>query len=144
MKRSLITIWMLLVLAVSAWAHGDEQHVMGTVLKIDGMRITVKTQDGSVKTVMVTSETKYLKAGSTAKLEEVKVGDRVVIHAKKMGDTLHATQVKIGVAKTLLPISARPITREMTRVMGKLEWGTILVLCALSAGSILADDGRQH
>lgn len=28
--------------------------------------------------------------------------------------------------------------------MGKLEWGTILVLCGLSVGSIRADDGRQR
>lgn len=99
MKRSLIAIWMLLVLAVSAWAHGDEQHVMGTVSKIDGKSITVKTQDGSLKTVMVTSETKYLKANSVANLDDVKVGDRVVIHARKMGDMLHATEVRIGTAE---------------------------------------------
>ncbi len=99
MKRSFIAIWMLLILAVSAWAHGDEQHVMGTVLKHDGMNITVKTQDGNLKTVMVTSETEYLKANSAAKLEDIKVGDRVVIHVKKMGDMLHATEVKIGAAE---------------------------------------------
>ena len=99
MKRPLVAVWMLLILAVSAWAHGDEQHVMGTVSKVDGMNITVKTQNGSLRTVMVTSETKYLKASSMAKLEDVKVGDRVVIHAKKMGDMLHATEVKIGVAE---------------------------------------------
>lgn len=45
MKRSLIAVWMLLILAVSAWAHGDEQHVMGTVSKVDGMNIIVKTQE---------------------------------------------------------------------------------------------------
>lgn len=98
MKRSLVAVWILLILAVSAWAHGDEQHVMGTVSNVNGMNITVKTQDGSLTTVMVTSETKYLKASSMAKLEDVKVGDRVVIHAKKMGEILHATEVKIGVA----------------------------------------------
>jgi hypothetical protein len=40
------------------WAHGDEQHVMGTVTKIDAMSISVKTADGAVKTVMVMPETK--------------------------------------------------------------------------------------
>lgn len=99
MKRSMVAIWMLLILAASAWAHGDEQHVVGIVSKADGINITVKTQDGSLKTVMVTSETKYLKANSTAKRDDVKIGDRVVIHAKKMGDMLHATEVKIGAAE---------------------------------------------
>jgi hypothetical protein len=31
-----------------------------------------------------------------AQLGDLKVGDRVVIHAKAMGDMLHATEVKIG------------------------------------------------
>jgi Cu/Ag efflux protein CusF len=98
MKRFAIAFWLLLVLASLAWAHGDEQHVMGAVTKVDGMNITVKAQDGSLKNVMVTSETKYVKAGSPAKLDDIKVGDRVIIHAKKMGDMLHATEVKIGEA----------------------------------------------
>jgi hypothetical protein len=98
MKRAVLAVSMVFVMAVSLWAHGDEQHVMGTVSKVDGMNIIVKTQDGSLKTVMVTAETKYLKSGSAAKLEDVKVGDRVVIHAKKMDDMLHATEVKIGAA----------------------------------------------
>jgi hypothetical protein len=98
MKRSWIAFWLVLALAGAAWAHGDEQHLMGTVSKVEGMSITVKAQDGSLKMVMVTDETKYLKAGAAAKLEDVKAGDRVVIHAKKMGDMLHATEVKIGEA----------------------------------------------
>ena len=28
--------------------------------------------------------------------------------------------------------------------MGKIKWGTIVVLCALSVGSIVADEGRQR
>ena len=98
MKRLLIAFWLLLALAAVAWAHGDEQHVMGTVSKIDGSSITVKAQDGSLQTVVVTSETKYEKAGVAARLEDVKVGARVVIHARKMGDMLHATAVRIGEA----------------------------------------------
>jgi Domain of unknown function (DUF5666) len=101
MRRFFIAFWILLSLSALAWAHGDEQHVMGTVSKVDGTNIIVKAQDGSLETVMVTSETKYIKAGASAKLDDVKVGDRVVIHAKKMGDMLHATEVKIGEASKL-------------------------------------------
>ena len=72
MKRAVLAVSMVFVMAVSLWAHGDEQHVMGTVSKVDGMNIIVKTQDGSLKTVMVTAETKYLKSGSAAKLEDVR------------------------------------------------------------------------
>ena len=95
MKRSMVAIWLVLAFAALAWGHGDKKHVMGTVSKVEGMNITVKTHDGSVK---ITIETKYTRAGSVAKLDDVKVGDRVLIRAKAMGDVLHATEVKIGEA----------------------------------------------
>jgi Cu/Ag efflux protein CusF len=96
MKRATLAVYTVLILATMVWAHGDQQHVMGTVIKIDAMSIVVKTTDGSIKTVMVTPATKFVRNGSTTKLEDLKVGDRVVIHAKAMGDMLHATEVKIG------------------------------------------------
>src|SRR5258707_5773619 len=96
MKRAILAVCAALILAIMVWAHGDEQHVMGTVTKIDAMSISVKTADGAVKTVMVMPETKFVKNGSTKKLGDLKVGDRVVIHAKAIGDMLHATEVKIG------------------------------------------------
>jgi Cu/Ag efflux protein CusF len=96
MKRAILAVWALLILTTTVWAHGDEQHVTGLVTKIDGTSISAKTTDGAVKTVMVMPETKFVRAGSTAKLEDLKVGDRVVIHAKAMGDMLRATEVKIG------------------------------------------------
>jgi hypothetical protein len=96
MKRAILAVYAGLTLATMVWAHGDEQHVMGTVTKIDAMSISVKTTDGAVKTVMVTPETKFVKNGSMTTLGNLKVGDRVVIHAKAIGDMLHATEVKIG------------------------------------------------
>jgi len=38
MKRAILAIWKVLIVATMAWAHGDEQHVMGTVTKIEGSR----------------------------------------------------------------------------------------------------------
>jgi hypothetical protein len=77
---------------------------MGTVTKIDLMSISVKTRDGAVKSVMVMPETKFVKNGSTTRLEDLNVGDRVVIHAKARGDILQATEVKIGgVSKEAAP-----------------------------------------
>jgi hypothetical protein len=56
----------------------------------------VKTKDGDVKEVMVMPSTKFLKGEAAATQKDLKVGDRVVIHAMPMGDMLHATEVKIG------------------------------------------------
>jgi len=96
MKRTILAVHAVLILATLVWAHGGEQHVMGTVTKVEKMSISVKTSDGTVKTVMIMKETKVVKNGSAAKLEDLKVGDRVVIHAQAMGDMLHATEIKIG------------------------------------------------
>jgi ribosomal protein L2 len=69
---------------------------MGTVIKIDTGSITVKTPSGETTTVMIATSTKFVKGTSSVTQQDLKVGDRVVIRAKPMGDMLHATEVKIG------------------------------------------------
>jgi uridine phosphorylase len=44
------------------------------------------------------AETKYEKSGTAGSLKDLKVGDRVVIHAAKMGDKLMANEVRFGAA----------------------------------------------
>jgi len=90
---------LILILSTIVFAHGDLLHVMGTVTKVDEGSITVKTTTGEEKVVMIVATTKFLKGTAAATLQDLKVGDRVVIHAKPEGDMLHATEVKIGVAK---------------------------------------------
>ncbi|MGO9275545.1 MAG: DUF5666 domain-containing protein [Terriglobia bacterium] len=104
-RRSIVTefavlaIYAILVLPASMLAHGNEQHVMGTVAKIEAASITVKTTDGGMTTVMIVPDTKFVKGTSAASQKDLKVGDRVVIHAKPEGSMLHATEVRIGESK---------------------------------------------
>ncbi len=104
MKR----IWMFLLGAVLfagiAAAHGDEQHVMGTVTSITENTITVEvapkqgeTQKTTV-TVNVISSTKFEKMSATATIKDLQVGDRVVIQAAKKDGKLEAHVVKIRMA----------------------------------------------
>jgi hypothetical protein len=95
MRSAVSKICVLLFLSTLVFAHGNEKHVMGTVTKVDDSSIVVKTKEGD-KSVMVTSETKFIKGTAAVTQKDVKVGDRVVIHAMPMGDMLHATEVKIG------------------------------------------------
>jgi hypothetical protein len=97
MRSVASTICVLLFLSVFVFAHGNEKHVMGTVTKVDDGSIVVKTKEGD-KTVMILSTTKFVKGTATVTQKDVKVGDRVVIHAMPMGDMLRATEVKIGTA----------------------------------------------
>jgi len=95
MRFVVSTIYMFLFLSALVFAHGNETHVMGTVTKVEDGSIVVKTKEGD-KTVMVMSTTKFVKGTATVTQKDVRVGDRVVIHAMPMGDMLHATEVKIG------------------------------------------------
>ena len=97
MRSVVSTICVLLSLSALVFAHGDEKHVMGTVTKVEDGSIIVKTKEGD-KTVMVLSTTRFVKGTATVTQKDVKVGDRVVIHAMPMGDMLRATEVKIGTA----------------------------------------------
>jgi len=72
---------------------------MGTVTKISDNSITVTTKTNATVTVTIVPETEFMKASSPAKVSDLKVGDRVVIHARKVDDKLQAHTVKFGASK---------------------------------------------
>jgi Domain of unknown function (DUF5666) len=98
--RVLGLVGFVLIFAVAALAHGDKKHVMGTVEKINSDSIVVKATDGKTVEVKLAPSTTYVsRAGNQdkpGKLEDVAVGDRVVIHATPNGETLTADQVKFS------------------------------------------------
>lgn len=98
LRSSVVTAALLLILPTIVLAHNNQQHVMGTVTKIDSASISVKTTTGDVKVIMLLPTTKFLKGTAAATAQDVKVGDRVVIHAKPQGEMLNATEVRIGAA----------------------------------------------
>jgi hypothetical protein len=104
MKRISTLLIAVVLLAGIAFAHGDEQHVMGIVTKITGTAMTVEVAGNQADapkksvTVNLVASTKFEKDGAAATLKDLKVGDRVVIHAAKKSDQLEAHFVKIGIA----------------------------------------------
>jgi hypothetical protein len=104
MKRTIAVVTLLFALSVMALAHGKEKHVMGTVASISDSSITVETKDKKSVTVDVTDKTKFEKSGSPATLKDLKVGDRVVVHADVSGDKLVANEVHFGVMKGKQPM----------------------------------------
>jgi len=81
--RILILIACISLITAAALAHGDEQHVIGTVASVSKDAITVKTAANALVTVAVVPQTTFSKNKSAAKLSDLNVGDRVVIHAKE-------------------------------------------------------------
>jgi hypothetical protein len=99
MKRKLISlIGMLALVATVMFAHGDKKHVMGTLEKINADSVVVKQADGkSVEVKLVANTMVVTRDGKAAKVSDLAVGDRVVIHATPTGDTLSADEVKFSV-----------------------------------------------
>jgi hypothetical protein len=85
-----------LLFSALAFAHGGMDHVMGTVTAVTDHSVSVKVSDGTVTTVEFDGETKFVKGDAPATVKDVQVGSRVVIHAHKHDNSLHAAEVKIG------------------------------------------------
>jgi Domain of unknown function (DUF5666) len=97
-KRLFSTILGIFLLSGLALGHEGERHIMGKVTAISANSITVETAAKEPKTVTVaiTAQTKFANSGATASVKDLKVGDRVVIHAKENGKKTEATLVSFG------------------------------------------------
>ena len=96
MLTKILTLLAIISLAAVAFAHGTDKHVLGTVTKITDTEITVETQAKEVQVVKIAPDTSFVKSGASASLKDLKVGDRVVIHAKPAGSDLIAHEVRFG------------------------------------------------
>jgi hypothetical protein len=105
----------------AAFAHGDKKHVSGTVQKITADSVFVKIADGTSVEVKLVSSTVYVlhvasPAGTPAdanpdkpaKLSDLAVGDRVLIHATPKGDTLEAAEVRFSAPGTAAAATSKP------------------------------------
>ena len=96
MKRTLAVVALLFAISTMALAHGKEKHVMGTVTGISDSSITIETTAKKSVTVDVSRKTKFEKSGVPATVKDLKIGDKVVIHADVSGDKLVAHEVHFG------------------------------------------------
>lgn len=99
MKRTIVLLTALMLLAGLALAHEGMHHVKGTVTKASENSITVKTTANAETVVSVAAQTVFTKNAATVSWKALKVGDRVVIHAHKTEQGLQAETVEIGVSK---------------------------------------------
>ena len=99
MKRAAIILSMCFTLAGStAWAHGTEQHVLGTVTAVREDHLEVKTPKGETVSVELTDQTRYRQKGEAAR-SLPQTGDRVVIDIAKDGPSLVAIEVQFAEQK---------------------------------------------
>jgi hypothetical protein len=84
-----------LVLRTPAFAHGNETHVLGVVKSFVGDKVAVSTAKGDV-VVTIAASTTITRGNQSATREDLKPGDRVVIHARKEKGVLTATEIRLG------------------------------------------------
>lgn len=93
---ALAAILAFALLPAIVFAHGGEEHVIGTVTKVSAVSVTVKTTAGKTVEVGFDAKTTYSRANQTIQKTDIKVGDRVVIHANEVNEKLVAHTVEIG------------------------------------------------
>jgi hypothetical protein len=104
MKRFAATVFGFAILALgsggSLLAHeGHEHKVMGTVMMAAADHLMLRDKDGKDLTVKVTKDTK-IKGKPASKIEEIKVGTRVVVTAAEEKDkSMTAKTVEVGAAR---------------------------------------------
>lgn len=92
-----IALFALLLGSLSTFAHNGMEHVMGTVAAVTDNSITVDTVKHTKVTVLLDPSTKFIHSSAQASLQDLKVGDRVVVEAKPNRDKkLVAAEVKWG------------------------------------------------
>ena len=95
LTRALIALFAV-VAAPAVWAHGGQEHVMGTVSSASATELVVKTTTGAEKTIQLTADTKVEKDGELSTAADLQPGQRVVVHTRKQGDALTAVLIKTG------------------------------------------------
>ena len=97
MRRTLLAVMAALVLAGGvAFAHGDAEHVRGTVTSVSDTAITVQVSAKQARTITINAKTMVMKGDAHLSVKDVHVGDRVILDVDKK--TSVATEVKLATA----------------------------------------------
>jgi hypothetical protein len=82
-----------------AAAHDPKgDRALGVVESVTPERIVVKANDGHALEFAVTPKTRFVRGTKPARADDVRVGERAVVHGKKAGERVEAVEVKLGAA----------------------------------------------
>ena len=94
MKWIILSIALLLEPLSPALAHGGGPHLKGAISAISAEQITVEMDGGKPASAKITSETRFVRGKAQGKREDLKQGDRVVVHTRQHGDALEALEIR--------------------------------------------------
>lgn len=82
-----------------AFAHGEGQHVLGTVTAIDQKHLEIKTQKGGIVAVQLSKQTRFKEKGNPNGSNLPAVGNRVVVETVEDNNVLTAIEVQFSAVK---------------------------------------------
>lgn len=110
--RLVVTLTCLFI-STASFAHGTDQHVLGTVMAIDARHVEVKTPKGQSVDVQVNKKTRYKDQSNPKGANMPDVGDRVIIKAtkgdKKGDPLLLATEINFSSSNKRVPVPMQPV-----------------------------------
>jgi uncharacterized protein DUF5666 len=105
--RLILTLTCLLI-STPSFAHGTDQHVLGTIMAISATHVEVKTPKGQSVDVRVNKKTRFKDETNPKGANMPAVGDRVIIKATKDDKVLLATEIHFSAGKRV-PVPMQPV-----------------------------------
>ena len=93
---------LLAAFATQVFAHEGFDHVTGTIAKVNGNVVTVKTTKGNVD-VKLDAKTEITRNDQKAQVADLTIGTRVVVDVPEGSKDMVAHSVKIGVSSPAAP-----------------------------------------
>jgi hypothetical protein len=102
MKRTsrILALVAALFAASPSAAHEQGDRAMGVVESVTADRIVIKAADGHSVAFTVTPETRFFQDEKPARPEDVRVGQRAVVHGKRDGERIQAERVRLSAMKS--------------------------------------------
>lgn len=96
-KNNAIVIFLGLAICLTSivWAHEGGKHFLGQVKSVDNDSLTIVTTTNETVTIKLVPTTKFVKSNQAASIQDLKAGERVVVHAKQKGTTWEAEEVHL-------------------------------------------------
>ena len=79
-------------------AHEAGLHARGTIKEITPHQVVVATKEGKDQTYALGADTKFFRGEAPALREDIRTGERAVVHARRDGEKLHATEIRLAPA----------------------------------------------
>jgi hypothetical protein len=93
----LAVVLFVLVVPVRSFAHEGHIHkILGTVTKVEGQHVTLKTTAGKEQMVMLDAKTTITRGKEKVDAAAIKVGERISVDAMQEKDMMMAHAIKVA------------------------------------------------